>query len=334
MTVSLKVIAEHAGVSGATISRVLNGKNDRIPVETQERILKIASEMGYRSNRFLRNSREGKTSTIGLMIAGLLNPFFVSVMESAERNALKLGYQVVLDPGLTVRGSYETHGKLQDWPVDGIVMWARNEQTIRGALGTSALRVPAVYIGDERTDNENFVAIDLASGTTELVKHLIHRGYRSMMYVAPYDFRGPAPDLRVRAYIQSCTEAGIDPQYFVMDPQEETFTAGLKTGLHFGRMDPYSRPRALVCHNDVIAVGVYNGLKRCGVRIPEDVALTGYDGIELGQCLDIPLTTVAAPIEEMCSIALQILAGQISEHNSVAHQHFLLPVKLLVGGTT
>jgi LacI family transcriptional regulator len=334
MTVSLKTVAERAGVSGATISRVLNGKNDRIPIETQERIIKIASEMGYRSNRFLRNSREGKTSTIGLMIAGLLNPFFVSVMESAERNALKLGYQVVLDPGLTVRGSYETHGKLQDWPVDGIVMWARTSQTIFDVLGSSALRVPAVYIGDERTDNENYVALDLASGTREIVKHLICRGYRSMTYVAPYDFRGPAPDPRVAAYLQSCVDSGIEPQYFVMDPQEETFTAGLKTGMHFGRMDSHYRPRALVCHNDVIAVGVYNGLKRCGIRVPQDVALTGYDGIELGQCLDIPLTTIAAPVEEMCSLAMQILARHITTENTAPTQHFLLPVKLLVGGTT
>jgi LacI family transcriptional regulator len=151
MAVSLKQVAERAGVSGATVSRVLNGKElDRIPLETRQRIMRIAQELDYRPNRFARSLRDGRTSTVGLMVSGLSNPFFVEVLEAAERRLIETGYQVVQDVAPSVRGTYEHHGKLQDWPVDGVIMWAHPYQTLATFLGSRAHGVPVVYMGFER----------------------------------------------------------------------------------------------------------------------------------------------------------------------------------------
>ena len=336
MSVSLKQVADRAGVSGTTVSRVLNGKTqDRIPVTTREHVRRIAREMGYQPNRFARSLREGKTSTIGLMISGLENPFFVSVLEAAERHALEHSYQVMLDAGHSVRGSYYDHGRMHGWPVDGVIIWAHAGQNLETFLGPRAREMPAVYLGWARTDGADYVAFDGYGGACALTAHLTARGYSRLCYVSPYDFlRGPHdPDPRVQAFQDACRETGASCDVHILEPQEETRAAGLRAGLAIAALPPDKRPRALVCHNDVVAVGVYHGLRRAGLRVPEDIAVTGFDGIEEGRCLDRPLTTVVTSGDALCRAATRILSDRLAGRDVPAPQ-VVLPAVLSVGETT
>jgi LacI family transcriptional regulator len=335
-SVSLQNVADKAGVSAATVSRVLNGKKeDRIPAQTRDRVRLVAQELGYQPNRFARSLREGKTRTLGLMIAGLANPFFVNVMEAAERNAKERGYEVMLDAGHSIRGSFFEHGKLSDWPVDGVVMWARPDQNLAMFVGRRAQGLPVVYLGSLRDDGADAVTFDTYRGMREVVDHLADRGYRNLSYVAPYDFRGKDNvDERVTAFLDGCRERGCTAGYTMVYPQEETRMAGRETGLRIAAMPASERPRALVCHNDIIAVGVYHGLRRGGLRIPEDIAVVGFDGIEDGQCLDAPLTTVVVPVEEVTAVAMDILASRLTNDHDGRPRQVNLKCELLVGETT
>lgn len=336
MAISLKQVAERAGVSGATVSRVLNGKElDRIPLETRERIMRVARELDYRPNRFARSLRDGRTGTVGLMVSGLSNPFFVEVLEAAERCLIETGYQVVQDVAPSVRGTYDHHGKLQDWPVDGVIMWAHADQTLSTFLGSRANGVPVVYMGFDRKDDADAVYFDFYGATLELLRHISNRGYRKLCYVCPWDHRDAAiVDGRAAAYVDFCRDAGIDDRHYVMPGQQETRTAGREAGLAIAALPKSERPELLLCHNDVLACGIYHGLRRAGLRVPEDIAMTGFDGTEEGQCLDRPLTTVHTPAEEMCRSACDILLRRMSGDRESALHKVKVHGRLLVGETT
>jgi len=323
-------------VSGATVSRVLNGKElDRIPLETRERITRIAQELDYRPNRFARSLRDGRTNTIGLMVSGLTNPFFVDVLEAAERRLIEAGYQVVQDAAPSVRGTYHHHGKLQDWPVDGVIMWAYPDQTLATFLGSRAQGVPVVYMGYDRKDDVDAVYFDFYEATIELLKNVFERGYRKLCFVCPFDYRGQEQmDGRAAAYLNFCKDAGLHPGYYAIPDQLETRTAGREAGIAIGSMPASERPEVLICHNDVLACGIYNGLRRTGLTIPTDIAITGFDGTEEGQCLDRPLTTVLTPAEDLCRQSCDILLKRINGDRSDQPIKLKVPARLIIGETT
>jgi LacI family transcriptional regulator len=338
MAVSLKQVAERAGVSGATVSRVLNGKElDRIPIETRERIMRIAQELDYRPNRFARILRDGRTGTVGLMVSGLTNPFFVEVLEAAERYLIEADYQVVQDAAPSVRGTYQHHGKLQDWPVDGVIMWAYADQTLGTFLGSRAQGVPVVYLGYDRNDGTDNVYFDYYEATYTLMRNVVDRGYRNLCFVCPHDYRGLPRDKmdgRGAAFFDVCEASGVEQSYYVIPDHQETRTAGREAGLAIGAMPAAERPRVLICHNDVLACGIYHGLRRSGLRIPEDIAITGFDGTEEGQCLDRPLTTVLTPAEELCRHACDILLRRMQGKPENQGEKVKVSARLLVGETT
>jgi LacI family transcriptional regulator len=169
---------------------------------------------------------------------------------------------------------------------------------------------------------------------TECVNHLVERGYSRLVYISPYDFASlEKPDPRVSSYFSTCNKRGIDALYQVLPVHEETARVGLEIGLEFAAMKPSRRPDAIVAHNDVVAIGIYNGLTRGGLNIPGDIALTGCDGIEFGQILAKPLTTIGTPPGPMIDAALSIIKQRIENSNSPRVQT-VLPAKLIVGETT
>ena len=115
MPVSLREVAARAGVASGTVSSVLNNRSAeaRISLQTQERVRRIATEMGYQPNRLAQSLGKGRTNIIGLMIPGLRNPFFINLIEMAEERAFQAGYDVLPDTAFQVRSSYERQGKLQ-----------------------------------------------------------------------------------------------------------------------------------------------------------------------------------------------------------------------------
>lgn len=354
MPVSLREVAERAGVARGTVSSVLNNRarEARISLDTQERVLRIAKEMGYRPNRLAQGLGRGRTNTIGLMIPGLRNPFFIGIMELAEDRAFRAGYDVLADTAFQLRQSYGVQSKLTGWPVDGMLIWTQPHTTLGDYLGGWTEEVPAVYLGYERADGSDFVAIDRAVGVEQAMDHLRDRGYRRIAYLYPWTGLQPT-DVRYAIYTDHCARHGQQPERIDLEPLDGSDSqsttvrmnaitqaglreAGLKTGLKLAERDPADQPDAVVCHNDLVAVGLYHGLRRSGRHIPDDIAIVGFDGIDEGLYLEKPLTTVVSPSEAVVDAAIDILVDRLNkpEDDDGTPRQIILPSSLRVGGTT
>ncbi len=348
MPVSLREVADRAGLSRATISRILNDRatETRISEATQRRVREIAEEIGYRPNRLAQSLSKGRTNIISLMIPGLHNPFFLGVLEAAEIAALEAGYDVLPDTAFQMRTLYSMRGKLSGWPVDGILAWMTADQVVSQYTGGASAEVPTVYMGYRRTDGADYVAVDRNIGIRQLMEHLLSTGYRRVAYLYPWQDLQPV-DVRYSAYEAICAEFGQVPERLYLETTEEPSRlqsitqaglreAGLKTGLALAARPKEDRPDAIVCHNDLVAIGLYHGLTRGGVRVPEDTAVAGFDGISEGQFMDKPLTTVVSPGEALVNEALRILKERLEAGpQSIGEsRQVVLASVLRVGGTT
>jgi LacI family transcriptional regulator len=333
MAVSIRDIAHHANVSISTVSKVLNGSREPIRAQTQDRIRRAAVELGYQPNRLAQSIARRRTSTIGLMISGLQNPFFVSLLEAAESLLMASGYQILLDAAPSVGGSYAQHSRLNGWPVDGVLMWAFPEQSLETYIGAQANDVPVVYLGNPRDDGSDWVAFDHYGGGRLAIEHLISRGYRRIAYLGAHQ-SGSLSGPRYQAYADACREARLTPETVELEDRAETCETGLAGGLSLAALPPQRRPEAVICVNDVLALGVYHGLRRAGMRVPEDCAVVGFDGIKEGQCEDIPLTTVHSSVDKLCREAMTILTRRMDGDRETAPRQFTIPMEFMHGGTT
>ena len=340
MPTSLGDVARHAGVSPSTVSHVLNGNvRARIAAKTQERIRQAAAELDYQPNRMARSLGRRRTDTLGLMIQGLQNPFYVQILENVERMALEAGYQVLVDAVAWQPRNDAQQAKLRGWPMDGALMWAQPAQTAQDYFGVqheASRPFPVVYLGGQpRADDCESVVFDVYAGACAAMAYLVGRGYRKIAYVFPHDWVLRQPDEpRRRAYREACASAGIALQMLLMEQPEETRQSGLQMGLALAAMPAETRPQAVLCFNDVIAQGVLFGLRRAGLRVPGDVAIVGFDGLLESQWLDVPLTTVMLPADEMCREALRVLLERIQGGQEAPPQQVIVPARLIVGGTT
>lgn len=340
MPTSIADVARRAGVSQGTVSHVLNGNpRARIALKTQERIRQAAADLGYQPNYMARSLGRRRTDTLGLMIQGLQNPFYVQILESVERIALEAGYQVLVDAAAWMPRSDAQQAKLRCWPMDGALIWAQPVQTVQDYFGVqygAPDQFPVVYLGGQpRIDDREAVTFDVYGGACAAMTHLVERGYRKIAYVFPHDWVLRQPDEpRRRAYREVCEASGIAPQLILMEQAEETREAGLVMGLTLASMPEEIRPRAILCFNDVIAQGVLFGLRRAGLRVPEDIAVVGFDGLQESQYLDVPLTTVMLPADQMCREALRVLVERIRDGQDALLQQVVIPARLIIGGTT
>jgi LacI family repressor for deo operon, udp, cdd, tsx, nupC, and nupG len=352
MPVSLREVAARAGVASGTVSSVLNNRSveARISLQTQERVRRIATEMGYQPNRLAQSLGKGRTNIIGLMIPGLRNPFFINLMELAEERAFQAGYDVLPDMAYQLRSSYEMQGKLKGklsgWPVDGFLIWLPPDQKLSDYLGTWSAERPVVYLGYRRDDDADFVALDREQGVRQLMEHLRERGCRRIAYLYPWTDLQPV-DSRYVVYCDLCAEMGLKPEQILLElldtptrlsqlTQAGLREAGLKTGLSLASRLAAERPDAVVCHNDFVAIGLFHGLRRGGIDVPNDIAVAGFDGIDEGMYLDKPLTTVVSPSAQIIDVAFDILVRRLDGLPEVNRQpqQIVLPSTLRVGQTT
>jgi DNA-binding LacI/PurR family transcriptional regulator len=343
MPVSIREVAARAGVARGTVSTVLNdrGAEVRISLETQARVRRVAEEMGYRPNRLAQGLGKGRTNIIGLMIAGLRNPFFLNLLEVAEERAFEAGYDVLPDSAFQLRASYAASGKLSGWPVDGILLWTDPDHNLSDYLGPQRSDLPVVYLGYRRTDNSDFVGIDRGPGARELMQHLWDRGFRRIAYLCPGEGLH-ATDPRCVAYLDLCRRTGQEPEWLRLQSRDSVSIvtqawmreAGWQIGQELAARKPQDRPDAVICLNDLVALGLYNGLRRAGLRVPEDIAVAGFDGIDEGRLLDRPLTTVVSPGVPLIEKALEILTQRLDDKERVLPpQQIVMPSVLQVGET-
>ncbi|MGX1758442.1 LacI family DNA-binding transcriptional regulator [Streptomyces lydicus] len=320
-------VARAAGVSQAAVSLVLGDKwSGRVSPAKAEAVRTAARELGYRPNLAARSLRMGRTRTALLVVPALTTEFFARVYTGAARVAADHGFGVVLYP------SPEGIGQARD-PFDSAA--ATLDGVIASSMAAEALTalrdadLPLVMLDSDPDDDRATatVNLDIADGFQQLTSHLTALGHRRITHLAA-DVDSWTFDLRARAV----TEALEGTPGALLRRQPAAF--GVAAGLHAAHAAltaPGPRPTALLCDDDIIAAGACKAVRRLGLRIPEDVSVTGFDDLALALAVEPELTTVRLPAEEFGAAGMRALMSVLDGHPTAAPT---LPVELITRGST
>ncbi len=320
-------VARAAGVSGWTVSNVLNGHaSSSIREETRVRVLAAAEQIGYRPNNSARALVTGRFSTIGFWMCFDYSQHRAHVLHLMQQQMKSSGFEIVIRDIEREMDSDPNFSKTFQLPVDGIIAFDTPTAATAFSRISPSQSIPFVSMGGYWAEDRDFVGVDLHAGTVDAIEHLIQTGRRRIVYLVPRTDKNWPGDVRMSAYETTMREAGLEPQcLWLPDLALSTVRKVVRDALGTA---PDSAD-ALFCHNDDVAFGAYRALNDLGIRVGHDVALVGCDGIEETDYLACPLTTIAQPIAEMCHLAWEFLHQRIKDPDCSLQQRILKPELLI-----
>lgn len=297
-------VARRAGVSIATVSRVQSGA-DRVSPDTRARVERAIEELGYRPNRLARGLAKRQHGATGIVFPDLSGPYYAEVILGYEEEVVSRGESLLILGTHDRSGSNELVLDLAG-RVDGLLIMARtvSDDIVRGL---EADGVPVVLLGRPPVRRTPAVRAANTESAIELVEHLLRaHGHRHVAFIGD-----PAlsPDVSERweGFVQAHRRSGMRPR----DPERCAFREGEDFDVARAVLAARQRPTALVCANDEMAIGACGAAEELGLRVPADVAVTGWDDIPLARILPFPLTTVRQPMRELGARAAQLLFERI-----------------------
>ncbi|CAN5584371.1 LacI family DNA-binding transcriptional regulator [soil metagenome] len=302
MAVTLRDVAKRTGVSHATVSFALNARMDvNIPATTRQRIIEAATEMGYRPNRAARALMKGKTQQIALWMPSPRNPYYGCVFETVFDALRQRDHDIAYAPA-----DYVNHSPFpSDWPVDGLIAWDTGPLLAKEAIPT----LPVVSVGalvDERFDS---VRTDMRAGTWAALDHLRSVGCKRIAHLASLSGVPPRNDPRTDAFCLEMEKRGIEPELIVAgNPGAQAVATAVSA--HIERR---GAPDGLFCRSDLVALPAMKALQRAGLRIPQDVAVVGFDGLSFLDSINPSLTSVEQPVEQMAALAVEKLFARMND---------------------
>jgi len=330
MEVTIKDIAERAEVSYATVSRALNNKYG-VHEKTRKKVLSIAAEMEYSPNAVARGLVKKRTHTLGLIIPDITNPFYPGVARGIEDGAAEAGFSVILCNSNWERGRERQYIDLvAEKRVDGVILAPiENRQEMLKTSYTD--RIPVVYVDKAPKKTRNsFVVIDNIRGGFLATKHLIEQGYDTIGFIGAseeswyIDERLQGYKMAFEQYGLSIREEFIRLSDFKQDTGHKIICEMIDTGDY---------PRSVFAENDLLALGVMQGVRERGLRIPQDVAVVGFDDIPFAGFPEIQLSTIYQPKYEMGKKAVEVLIEQIESGRAAGTKIYLEP-QLVVRGSS
>jgi LacI family transcriptional regulator len=314
-------IAAKLGVSRQLVTFALAGYPN-VAQESRERILAAAAEMGYRPNPHARALRQKRTGIIALWIPDQISTHYTHVARELGRLVKNAGQELIISEV----GDTDMKHLWSNVPVDGILAVDASKSVQRELESLAGKMKPVVGMGNYcslKTDN---VRIDFQPGTAEAMSHLIGAGCRRIAH-ATFVRKDVSYESRRLGYSQAMREAGLEPE-FIHYPLSEKLRP-LNRQLIRDYVRDHGLPEAIFCHSDDAALGIYRGLCDLKLRIPEDIAIVGCDGIEDTEYLECPLTTLVQPVAELCSMAWRFLQQRLDDPQ-LAIQHAHLEPKLVI----
>ena len=327
MPITSKDIAGKLGLSQPTVSRILNGtRGYRVSAETRRKVLEAARQMGYRPNAVARSLRHRRTNIVGFYTGyGYLNarnPYLAAVLGGLQQACDQQRLDILLHGVFRGKSTDDIYGELVDGRIDGLFLHTTADDPLVAQLGISSL--PVVAISDAMPDLLPCVVADDKAGVGLLVDHLWKKGHEKIAFLAPQR-RFVSVERRVEGFVQAMKERGVsEPQVYRVD-QLDAFV-GIDA---LPKTDP---PSAICCWNDYSAASLVLECERNGIRVPNDLAVTGFDGVLDSRITAHSLTTIAVPWSEVGQRALEVLRARINGE-AIEMENFV-PVRLVEGGTT
>lgn len=325
----IKDVARQAGVSVGTVSNVINRPEAVLP-DTRARVLAAIEELGYVRSESARQLRAGRSRIMALLVLDMGNPFFVDIARGAERAARDAGLGVmVCNSGQSAEEEAEYLGLFAEQRVCGVLVTPAD--ATGGSLEAFARhRIPYVLVDRVASSTDTCaVSVDDVRGGLLAVGHLVSAGHRSVAYVS-----GPGDLHQIRdrreGALAALAEAGLGPEALVeIQSDRLDVAAGRDAGARLLGLVP--RPTAVFCANDLLALGVLQALYAAGVRVPQDVAIVGYDDIEFAAAAAVPLTSVRQPAVVMGRMAAELLLEEADDGDgSHRHRSVVLQPELVV----
>jgi LacI family transcriptional regulator len=328
--VTIADVATLAGVSKTTVSHVLSG-NRPVSTDTRTRVELAIDELGYRPDGIARSLRTRRTHMVALIIPDLTNPFYPSLARGLEQEMSGNGYRAFI---CNSDGDTEQElgflAEVCDRRVDGIVIDSFH-LTAEDVLPITRDQVPVVWIGGSPGARPAFDSVrsDDEHGAFAATTHLIERGHRSIAMID-----GPAGSGASRrdGYLRALSEAGLAP--VPRSPLRSDWTREAGAAALPRLVDRSSPPSAVFCANDRTAIGVLDAAHELGIRVPEDLAVVGFDDIEEAAMTTPPLTTVGNPALETGHEAARLLGERMSGAFRGPARAITLPATLVVRATT
>ncbi|MFF9407704.1 LacI family DNA-binding transcriptional regulator [Streptomyces anandii] len=320
-------VARAAGVSQAAVSLVLGDKwRGRVAEATAERVRRAASELGYRPNLAARNLRLGRTRTVLLVVPALTTEFFAGVYTGAARVAAEHGFGVVLYPSPEGVGPARNPFASAQAALDGVIASSMAADALTAIRG-EALPLVMLDSDPEGSLGAATVNLDIADGVRQVAGHLLGLGHRRFLHLAA---DVPSWTFEVRAR-ELAARVGAVPGGSVRTARAPISMEDARAATEAALAAPGPPPTALVCDDDKLAAGAYKALRRLGLRVPDDMSVTGLDDLALATAIDPELTTVRLDAELFgergMRALLAVLDGRTPEGGDI-------PVELVVRGST
>jgi LacI family transcriptional regulator len=331
MSASIRDVAERAGVSVGTVSNVLNHR-ERVTPDSVRRVNEAIAALGYVRNDAARQLRAGRSTTVGLVVLDVRNPFFTEIARGAEREADKHGLSVILA------------NSDEDVAREARYLDLFEQQRVRGILISPYQQVgprlrelrdrgmPAVLV-DRRSEDEGFssVSVDDERGGYLAARHLLDGGRRRLLYTGgPLDMRQIDDRRRgARRAVDETAGASLE----ILPATASQVAEGRLAGDEIASRPAAHRPDAVFCANDLGALGVLQSLSAHGIRVPDDIALIGFDDIDFAAAAVVPLSSVRQPSLLMGETALRILVEE-SDDRSRAPEQVVFEPELVVRAST
>jgi DNA-binding LacI/PurR family transcriptional regulator len=336
MPITVKDVAKRAGVSHSTVSRALHDST-LIADETIERIKQIASNMGYSPSAAARALKTNRSQVLGVVLSSVEDPFFSEILQGIESGVQGSGYSLFI--AAAHRESKREHEIVQamvEHRVDGVIICST---TFSGEKSAQLLQygVPMVVINNQAAEDFRYsIYHDDVDGSRQVTRHLIELGHQKIAYLGN-SLSGRTTQDRLTGFRLEMESHGLTiPAEYIHEAAGGNPENGIEASRYF--LDLPQRPTAIVCFNDMLAIGVLKCLHQLGVQVPDEISVTGFDNIVFSAYTNPPLTTLDQPKQfigtEAARLMLELLNSTDAGENLEQQNVRILKGKLLVRAST
>jgi LacI family transcriptional regulator len=328
----IRAVAHRAGVSIATVSRVIN-KVSTVDPKLVERVQRAVLELRYTPNTQARGLVSGRSRMIGLIVSEITNPFFPELIQNFEDSAVRRGYEILIgSTNYSTERMTQCVRRMLERKVEGVaVMTFGMDEDLLQEL--SQLGIPVVSVGaTQKLDLATSLVVDYSQGIEEAVQHLAVLGHRKICFIAgPLKVR--SAKLRERAFVAAMERIGVKVSPDSIVEGDHTMEGGFAAAENlFQRAEI---PTAIVCSNDMTAIGVLHAVSDRGMRVPENISIIGFDDIHMAQFTVPPLTSIRMAGSDLATAALDALLATIQGAASESvNTKPRIPTRLIVRQTS
>ncbi len=327
---TIREVAKKARVSSTSVSHVLN--NTRfVSEDVRERVKSAMHELNYRPNALARSLRNGKTHTLGLILPDSANPFFAEVGHAIESAAFALGYSVILCNTENDENKERLYTEvLENKQLDGIIFVGAGEN-LEAISEIVQNGLPLVVVDRDMANLElDTVTTENYQGGLLATQHLLSLGHQIIGCITGPSNITPSAE-RVTGYRAALQQRGVPAEECLLVRGDFHAPSGYSAAMQLLQQTP--RPTAIFVCNDMMAIGALRAASQLGLNVPENVAIVGFDDIELASYVTPALTTVAQPKQEIGQLAVKLLFERMSDP-SLPPRHTILSTQLIIREST